>query len=95
MKCVKLYDGCFGVTRIGEVVGPMRMSSLAIKGNLFFHESQGLTWNDGRAYLNPDYNITKVFNSRESAEEWLAYPWWKRLFWRYFRRAPSSGLGGV
>lgn len=99
---VKLYDGCWGVTRGGEVVGPFRkpgfdlMTVVPVRPDFVagnpgikrFHNEAGASCH---ALQYPD--IVRAFPSEASARAWLdRKPWWRRA-WMWLKRQAWLAFG--
>lgn len=101
---VKLYEGCWGVTRGGHIVGPASYSASLIEvfiGDMATPWCFPDGWRSSKGVLAPvgeksPQDIIRVFPSRESAEAWVNRKlWWKRPFFQGFFdwRAWAWGAG--
>lgn len=82
---VRLYEGCWGVTRDGEVVGPFALVNHgALSGNDWWVSPQiekmlAYHKGNGKHFRHP---VKSVHPSESCALAWVnRKPWWKRNLW--------------
>ena len=85
---VKLYDGCYGVKRDGDIVGPFREYAgefYKVEGRLGVFAYDGFHWIPFSeavslgVFVQTFDRVTRVFPDHASALAWAnRKPWWKR-----------------